>query len=680
MEFKKLANFERPGDEIRMPKAKKRVLSSSSEESASEAEEASGKATETEKTKKNVNPEKKLKTSTAAAATSSSDEQGKAKKANKKDKEKVEKPKEKEVPPEVAKEPPKKPEVREEVDKIIKTTTVKDMLRAKRDNMRKIEKEKGTGGGTTTTTDNEDDEDAESRSETGSSLAISESSRDSHPDLHKAEIANGTKLGDLPDNTPNDLQLHITNVKKIVIELNANGKGNIFDSRVKELLIKIDTAARLCGSLMKNQVYHHLVQFVPCNKQTLTQKIKKWKLMNAEIPLKNELNHLRKVISETMPGVIAKYEHDVNHYNEMQEMSSIIGAGAFSQKSPRKKYHWNEQSRALLNDVVKHCHEVYRVAKPRKESEDDYIVRYLKETVVPLWPDGWVKYEDLQKELDRRKKKELRELPSQLPGTAATQKNANSNNHNSNNNNSNNNNNNNSNSKPVLNTITNQTNHKDTTTTSSTNATKTDKYHHDVPRKMTSELTVFELDSGDKINGKSTSSSPGSSRGGKESPESSSKTSVIITNAKRSSDHSIISIISSPPPTPVLSSSNIHSKSSSDNLKIVDLDKLSNPSDLVKALINNSTKMPAGRGILKSPPRRDSLEVLQSLPDTHDNNDDSDSDCVEIVDEDFSNQTKPSAPAITAPPKRKVSPGDGDEEPEIDYKKLMMDIQHLSVS
>ncbi|CAO1428673.1 unnamed protein product [Diamesa tonsa] len=103
----------------------------------------------------------------------------------------------------------------------------------------------------------------------------------------------------------------------------------------------------------------------------------------------------------------------------------------------------------------------------------------------------------------------------------ATQKNANSNNHNSNNNNSNNNNNNSNNSKPVLNTITNQTNHKDTTTTSSTNATKTDKYHHDVPRKMPSELTVFELDNVDKMNGKSTSSSPGSSRGGKESPESS---------------------------------------------------------------------------------------------------------------------------------------------------------------
>lgn len=44
----------------------------------------------------------------------------------------------------------------------------------------------------------------------------------------------------------------------------------------------------------------------------------------------------------------------------------------------------------------------FNVIKPRKETLDEFVNRYFKERVVKVWPDGWMKLEELHKEYEKR--------------------------------------------------------------------------------------------------------------------------------------------------------------------------------------------------------------------------------------------------------------------------------------
>lgn len=47
----------------------------------------------------------------------------------------------------------------------------------------------------------------------------------------------------------------------------------------------------------------------------------------------------------------------------------------------------------------------YSILRSRKESLDDFVSEFLKTKVVEMWPTGWIKYEDLKKELAKKEKK-----------------------------------------------------------------------------------------------------------------------------------------------------------------------------------------------------------------------------------------------------------------------------------
>lgn len=229
-----------------MPKAKKRILSTSSEDSASEAEEEPKPLKETEHTKKtpelakpksrrNSHIEKKQKT-----GTSSSDEQAiKINKISIKEKEK-EKQKEKEKEIDKVKELkfPKKIDKEDagtasdsskDNKKVIKTTTVKDMLRAQRDNLRKLELGKDAGGTTNSDSD---------------SIAVNGDSSSSESEIEEDKPINGMnkevpKEVPLPDQLPPNLLECINKLKEIALQnVTTLSQNNFFDARVKELLLK----------------------------------------------------------------------------------------------------------------------------------------------------------------------------------------------------------------------------------------------------------------------------------------------------------------------------------------------------------------------------------------------------------------------------------------------------------
>lgn len=113
-----------------------------------------------------------------------------------------------------------------ETKKIIKTTTVKDMLRAQRDSKRNII----DGGG------NKSEHTEDSEKDTASSDESSNSSSDERSDSKKDSINGIQKEVKLPENIPAELILNINKMKE-ASKANS-GKSNFFDSVNIDLLFK----------------------------------------------------------------------------------------------------------------------------------------------------------------------------------------------------------------------------------------------------------------------------------------------------------------------------------------------------------------------------------------------------------------------------------------------------------
>lgn len=382
-----------------MPRAKKRILSTSESEGEGNKEKASTSPVKAKK--KKMSDEKKVK---SATASSSSDEQSKAAKKAKKEK----KP---ETP--VAAKKPETPTQSDKKDKSIKAPThkditVKDLLRLKRDNLRKMEQSKSSGGGTTTTTDNDDD-----GSESVSSLAVSESSREGN-----AETApiNGTKELSLPTDFTKDLCDAILSLKTYA-DKNKKDGTNLFDNHMKEQLLKIDSLARAQGKGITGQVYRQLENFIPSTRKAILTKVNRFRIQHAENRIKNEIKKLKMALNTIMPDLVRKYDEDLKQYEAKKNISHIRESPT-ENKQPRRRFHWNENLRQLLYDIVQYVSDFHQLTKAKKEPLNEYTAKYLKDHVMPLWPEEWIKTEDFQKELEKKRRKEGRQSTGASPAQA----------------------------------------------------------------------------------------------------------------------------------------------------------------------------------------------------------------------------------------------------------------------
>lgn len=359
--------------------------------------------------------------------------------------------------------------------KELKTTTVKDMLRAKRDSLRKMEQEKkgrssgssrvssseaeedGDGGGDEDDDeengegDDEDEEEEEDEydveEEGGGSdknsresvsdveiVSESESSHESEKDSARGKVTNGTadaaagqhapkkrkpKDCQLPADISDQLRNDVESLKEHARALAGNGKLNFFESKVAELLLRIDEGARASttgSTSTRNAVLRHLEAQLSISRQSLQLKLKKIRIRKLESKTKSVLSKLEDTVSYTMPAIMAKYELDCSKANEMraaQAANSLPnGEKADGQPStatpqirnPKKKYTWNDRARNLLWELYGIRQQVFELARSRNQTEDEVLAEFLRTKVVPLWPKGWIRYEDIHKELDRRKK------------------------------------------------------------------------------------------------------------------------------------------------------------------------------------------------------------------------------------------------------------------------------------
>ncbi|KAL5283862.1 UBN1 family protein [Megaselia abdita] len=407
LEFKKLQTFEKTDELIKMPeRPRKRAHSSSS----------SGEDSSDEETDKDLSVNKPSKVPAV-----DEQESGKAELVTASTEKRPKKDKEKEKKEDKEKEKEKK-------DDVIKTITVKDMLKAKRDNYLKgIEKsgkpvngEVKSSQSDSSGSDNESD-DSSAKKKVNGEEGVSKATEGGV--VEKSEAVEVL----LPPDLPIDVLEKVNEFKESCKLKGLGGKKIHLDDHQKDILIKLEQACNAVYKAGKGTVYGHLEFALNLPKNLLLRKLKQI-IKEEKAKVKKCLAKMKKAVDECMPTVIVNYQIS---FKRIEDARAAIGPEELKKmenppKFPRKKFPWNDTFRTLLYEICEVRKSSFPILRSRKESLEDFLTEFLKTKVLEIWPNGWTKYEDLKKELARKEKK-IREDPHHKS-------------HNNNNNNLNNNN------------------------------------------------------------------------------------------------------------------------------------------------------------------------------------------------------------------------------------------------
>lgn len=66
---------------------------------------------------------------------------------------------------------------------------------------------------------------------------------------------------------------------------------------------------------------------------------------------------------------------------------------------PRKRFPWLEDARHTLQEIISIQRRCFALAGNQKESFDDNFELFLKTTLFPIWPDGWISIAALKKQV-----------------------------------------------------------------------------------------------------------------------------------------------------------------------------------------------------------------------------------------------------------------------------------------
>lgn len=411
-----------------MPKARKRTLSTSSEdeeeerkgadqgESKAAAEDTAAQHPKKKKKKKlkegknPVNGEIHHHVDKKAASSSSSKEKGTKVKPNK-----ATTPKE---------DPSGAP---------IKTTTVKDMLRLKRDNHRnKADNEQSSGSSSSSGSDaSEDDDDEEGNDDNIAEVDIDQTDeeRDSEAmdtDQRKTKLSNGGVIDaspqlpstqpTLPSDVSKDLMANMIILEQSARLLNGPGENVLTNAASLDILLAIEQETQLPSkpANFRPQVYAYLADKIKCRREDLLMKAEQMRGHAQEAKARKLLQKLKKVVEGRMVKLLETYEAESRRVTEMKSTMHVIGFVSESQvQMPRRKFHWTDSSRKLLYEVYEGARVSYAAAeqtnkqqqqqKKRARTVEEHLAEFLKQDVLPLWPTGWMKYEELAKEVERRR-------------------------------------------------------------------------------------------------------------------------------------------------------------------------------------------------------------------------------------------------------------------------------------
>nr|XP_036674141.1 yemanuclein [Drosophila suzukii] len=303
--------------------------------------------------------------------------------------------------------------------KVVKTTTVKDMLKAKRDNFLKSQSGtaavKGVVNGElkciSTDVSSSDSSDIESATDQGRAGQVGQPGKEGQENLRTADTV-------LPISLDADILTAVNSFKEAVRSRDLCGKKFNLDDKLTPLLLRVYEAVLCTDRNERNMVFSHIEYQLQLPKYYMLRKGKQVRAKEEKKKSTNMLEKLRRAVAVVMPKAIANYETELRTF---AEQAAADVNSELPPKMPRKKFQWTSELRHLLYDVYQARWTSYAFLAKRKDSLEEFISLYLKEKVVDLWPTGWMRLDELNREISRYKnaKLKVKEKPKAPPASAS---------------------------------------------------------------------------------------------------------------------------------------------------------------------------------------------------------------------------------------------------------------------
>lgn len=286
-------------------------------------------------------------------------------------------------------------------NKEVKTTTVKDMLRAQRDaNILKSSSHINKGSKSTSSATSDDSSSSDSDSSESSSDANPSRNSDedefenvndkvpehmaidnaSNPNMLNKIQMNGTTSS---DNIPLDAEVKFldnlsANMRDLInglVENAKNLKENLFQSdSALDLLYEyvtnepIDfffqnvhflynlffgclriTKAHQSDSKTQGQIYSYLEKVLPYSKSQLMNEVKEYAIRKCENDVRTQERNLQKEINQIMPSLMEKYDIELKRIEEQRAAIPGTDKPEHVLRNPRRKFQWTENLRFVFD-------------------------------------------------------------------------------------------------------------------------------------------------------------------------------------------------------------------------------------------------------------------------------------------------------------------------------------------
>ncbi|GAB6031125.1 Ubinuclein 2 [Chamberlinius hualienensis] len=248
------------------------------------------------------------------------------------------------------------------------------------------------------------------REANGAEFQIATSSSDSDVMFTPGVSSESEATPKLPEGLPEAIDETVKHIKEAALK--SEGKTRFFSEDINKLLLNMDSLSRELSCSQRSQLYGHLASYFPCTKETLLKRVKKLRVMEEDVKLREPMHILKKAIDEVM--LLSEDAHKIRCRNSPEGSFCVIDAvdsgGERSDdfedievtsspseeendegiKIVRKKFLWNDTVRRLLCNVVKVKVKAYELSKGRTQSPVEYLREFLSTRIKPLWPKGWM--------------------------------------------------------------------------------------------------------------------------------------------------------------------------------------------------------------------------------------------------------------------------------------------------
>ncbi|XP_041093779.1 ubinuclein-2-like [Polyodon spathula] len=219
----------------------------------------------------------------------------------------------------------------------------------------------------------------------------------------------------LPDGLPASLRRRIGDLREASRQFDEEGRKKFFTLDMNNILLDIELQVQEQPPHVRAAVYCHLEAFVPCNKDMLLKRVRKLNLNVQDDRLRAPLLKLKLAVSNVMPEQLSRYRDDCLAHNQakvakvakLQSEEDRERNGSEDEDDekpgkrvmgPRKKFHWDENIRALLCNLVQIKLGCYELEPNKTMTAEDYLKSFMESEVKPLWPKGWMQARMLFKE------------------------------------------------------------------------------------------------------------------------------------------------------------------------------------------------------------------------------------------------------------------------------------------